>query len=144
MLEALVYISTPTSDLDQADVQNILEKSRHNNMRADLTGLLMFSGYLFMQVLEGDTAALDVVIENIRSDSRHEDLTMLSREPVADRVFGDWTMAFRNVEKTSMDHLCGEVGWNVATQKLMNIPSHRNMAFLTTTITTVIGKPQYG
>ena len=52
-----------------------------------------------MQALEGERTILEGIFERIQGDPRHDDVTVLSFEPVGERVFPDWDMAYLgNVE----------------------------------------------
>ena len=50
---------------------------------------------MFLQVLEGEHSTLTQLYARIRRDWRHTDCKALLAEPVAARMFPDWTMAYR-------------------------------------------------
>ncbi len=77
-----------------ADITRILEVSRANNARNDVTGGLLFSKNCFAQVLEGPTEAVEAAFERIQCDERHGEVTVLQSGPIATRDFPDWSMAF--------------------------------------------------
>lgn len=90
----LVYVSTAAPGVDQAMVDRILARSRANNARDLLTGLLYFDGKRFMQVLEGPAAAVEAAYERIAADPRHRALVVVSRRTIETREFGSWAMAY--------------------------------------------------
>ncbi|MGN6376964.1 MAG: BLUF domain-containing protein [Sphingomonas sp.] len=90
----LVYVSTVNAGVDAAEVQRILARSRANNARDQLTGLLYFDGKRFMQVLEGDAERLEARYARITADPRHRALVVVSRRTIVDREFGNWAMAY--------------------------------------------------
>ncbi|TPG18704.1 BLUF domain-containing protein [Sphingomonas koreensis] len=90
----LVYVSTAAPGVADADVQKILARSRANNARDLLTGLLYFDGKRFMQVLEGTPEALERAYERITADPRHRALVVVSRRTIEAREFGNWAMAY--------------------------------------------------
>lgn len=92
-MEQLIYVSRATGPVTEAGLRRIVDAARMLNRRRDLTGLLAFSGSHFLQVLEGDAAALDRLLESIRRDARHAGVTVLERGEIAGRRFGDWAMA---------------------------------------------------
>lgn len=88
----LVYIS---SAVGQVDGEAVLAVSRRNNARDGLTGLLYADGRRFLQVLEGERAAVEWAYQRIAIDPRHRALVVLSQRDVAEREFGPWEMAER-------------------------------------------------
>ncbi|HTG37550.1 BLUF domain-containing protein [Sphingomonas sp.] len=89
----LIYVSSATQVMDQREVDGILRVSRRNNARDHLTGMLYADERRFLQVLEGEDAAVATTIERIKADKRHRALVVLSKRVVAEREFGAWEMA---------------------------------------------------
>ena len=77
-----------------AVVEALVAASRTRNATYDITGALLFTGAHFVQVLEGPAAMLDVIWLNLLNDSRHDGLVMTSREPLTQRRFGGWDLAY--------------------------------------------------
>ncbi|CAM3191397.1 BLUF domain-containing protein [Sphingomonas antarctica] len=92
MFQQLVYISTVSPSV-APNVAHILRVSQSNNQRDGLTGLLFFNGKRFLQVLEGEKAAIQQAIARIRADDRHRAIVVLSNRSVDQREFGEWAMA---------------------------------------------------
>jgi hypothetical protein len=101
MLKRIRYVSRFESPLSEADIKAIGEQAQRNNQRLDLTGLLMTSGGLFYQVLEGPGEAVDDVYRKIAEDGRHTDLLLLSTETGVERQFPDWSMETINLDAAS-------------------------------------------
>lgn len=99
-LEQLLYISTiaPSASVD---MPSILAISRRNNQASDITGLLMFNGKRFLQVLEGPADAVEATLTRINRDPRHRAQVVLGRKTVDHRQFGEWSMAFRDGQAPS-------------------------------------------
>ncbi|KQX19298.1 MULTISPECIES: BLUF domain-containing protein [unclassified Sphingomonas] len=93
MLFQLTYISTASPSLILFDVETILEGSRRRNGRDDITGLLIFDGKRFLQVLEGPLDHVEATFSRIALDKRHRALVRLSSRHVDRREFGAWAMA---------------------------------------------------
>lgn len=95
-MEQLIYISTsrPLTGPTPSEVESVLEVSRRNNARDDLTGLLIVGGRRFLQVLEGPSASLTTTYDRIKKDSRHFALVQLSRKAITERSFPGWDMGF--------------------------------------------------
>lgn len=88
----LFYISRSLST--PLDVEAILASSRRQNLRRGVTGILLFSGGHFAQLLEGSAQALRETMAAIDADPRHEAVTRLMEGPLAQRRFANWSMAF--------------------------------------------------
>lgn len=100
----IVYISrstfTPavgTNDIEP-NVARILAKSRVNNRKNGLVGVLYFGDGNFFQCLEGESSAVDTLYAKLQKDPRHKDLKMLSRKSIKRLSFVDWAMKFVPLE----------------------------------------------
>lgn len=95
---SLIYVSTSVKLLNDEELLDILKVSRENNSSRDATGLLLYKGGNFMQVLEGPDEVVEAVFETIKADPRHKDVIVLSREQISNRQFPAWEMAFQNLD----------------------------------------------
>lgn len=92
-VEQLVYVSNSRLPISSAlEMSDILARSRPNNARDGITGVLTATSGRFVQIIEGAPAAIDDLLLRLRNDVRHTDLNVLERRPAASRVFGDWDM----------------------------------------------------
>lgn len=91
MVTQLIYTSEPFG-YDSATLSAILLIARRNNARLGITGALICRHDIYLQLLEGESAAIDALFARIMVDDRHLDVTQLSRAEVADRVFPQWAM----------------------------------------------------
>lgn len=91
---SIVYISTAIADFKSADLVKLLERARGFNKRVGITGVLMFGGGRFVQVLEGGPATVRRLYARIMADPRHGRLEKLADGPLARREFKDWHMSF--------------------------------------------------
>jgi Sensors of blue-light using FAD len=101
-----VYVSHARADLDALALRDILAASVRHNDAAGITGFLLHGHGLFMQVLEGDAAAVDATMQRILADGRHSQLQVLEHGPVARREFSDWAMGFKDL---GAEDLAGEL-----------------------------------
>lgn len=91
MLSQYLYISTaPTLGRDEVDA--ILATSARNNPARAITGLLLFNGRNFLQLLEGETDKVAALMECITADPRHSGVSVLDRRSIAQRTCPDWAM----------------------------------------------------
>ncbi len=97
----LVYVSTETRKLSEADLRDILEISRRNNAQQNVTGMLLFRQGIFLQVLEGDANTVKALYEHIEQDDRHKNVTIISLEAIKVRTFSQWAMGFNLFDGTN-------------------------------------------
>ena len=99
MLVRLMYASRAVPAVDQEELLAILKKSKANNPKAGVTGVLCFSEGIFMQVLEGGRAAVNQLYNRIAADARHSDVVLLHYEELAERRFAGWSMGQVNMAR---------------------------------------------
>ena len=95
---SLIYVSTATRLLNNEELLEILHASRRNNQAGLVTGLLLYKDGNFMQVLEGPEESVMEIFGKILKDTRHTDITVLTTDPIKERQFADWKMAFLNLD----------------------------------------------
>jgi hypothetical protein len=99
MLVRLLYASRAAAQMEQEALLAILRQSKSNNPAAGITGLLCYSGGIFMQVLEGGRAAVNQLYLKIATDPRHSDVVLLSYEEIGERRFAGWAMGQVNMAR---------------------------------------------
>ena len=97
-MQRLIYISSTRQPLPESELDAILARSRRNNAAVAVSGLLVAGGRRFLQVLEGDEAAVEGVFRRIQQDPRHHGVVILSRKPIDERSFGQWSMGFSRTD----------------------------------------------
>ncbi len=97
-MKRVIYCSQATHDVSPDELVQLLEVSRRNNEKVGLSGMLLYSSQSFLQVLEGDAAALQETYARIGADDRHVNLRLLMDADVAAPLFPDWTMGFEHVD----------------------------------------------
>jgi hypothetical protein len=98
-MEALLYVSSATALPTRRSVDRILAAAHGNNPRLDLTGMLLWADRSFAQLLEGSAAALDRMYATLKADDRHENLRVLSRWAITERMFGEWSMGAEHLDR---------------------------------------------
>jgi len=93
MLSQLIYASDLTG-LDEGQASLILQQARSGNQTRDLTGVLVFDGSHFLQVLEGSRPAVTAAFRRIADDPRHQNVALISVNDIEERDFPDWTMGY--------------------------------------------------
>jgi len=91
VLSQYLYISTAPT-LSHDEVNSILASSERNNPVWDITGLLLYNGRNFLQLLEGEEENLVSLMLRITEDPRHSGITLLDRRNIDERACPDWAM----------------------------------------------------
>lgn len=94
---SIVYVSTACHPFSEKELLELLDKSRKNNMRLGITGMLLHEDGNFMQAIEGPAESVRQLHEIILADPRHTGIITLLEQEVSEREFGEWHMAFRNI-----------------------------------------------
>ena len=94
---SIVYVSTANQLLDSAQLQELQRVSRRNNTAIGVTGMLLYKGGNFMQVIEGEERIVQDLLTKITRDSRHHAVSVLLRQTLSAREFGEWSMGFRDL-----------------------------------------------
>ncbi|MBR9959516.1 diguanylate phosphodiesterase [Cronobacter sakazakii] len=101
MLSTLIYRSRLKGDIDQASLQAIVRQAQTRNAQMQVSGILVFDGHQFLQVLEGPLHAVEALFGRISQDERHDFVVELMRDYAPRRHFGNVGMALfdlRNVK----------------------------------------------
>lgn len=107
MLSQLIYTSQAARPFTLVELADLLSRSRINNTRVDVTGMLVHDRGHFMQILEGRLRAIEPLYERIAKDPRHDHIALLAKFPVEKRVFADWSMGFYNADRFKPETLTG-------------------------------------
>jgi hypothetical protein len=91
---SIVYISTAIVDFGEAALLQLLKQSRGFNERVGITGVLMYGGGRFVQVLEGCPQVVRCLYARIAADPRHGRLEKLADGLLPRREFKGWHMSF--------------------------------------------------
>ena len=99
MLVRLMYASRAVPAIDHEELVTILRQSKSHNPSIGITGVLCFSGGIFLQVLEGGRSAVNRLYNRIVADPRHTDVELLLYEEVGERRFASWSMGQVNMSR---------------------------------------------
>lgn len=95
MPHRLIYLSQVANHVRYEDAESIAETSARNNEKVGVTGLLVYTPSHFLQVLEGDQAAVRKIYERVKDDARHHRVKILFDDQVPEAEFGKWAMTVK-------------------------------------------------
>ena len=87
-----MYASQFALPFNPEDAANIVEVSMVNNRKHDVTGVLCYSNYYYLQCLEGGRDEVNALYQKIVSDKRHTRPVILMYTEILHRAFDDWYM----------------------------------------------------
>ena len=99
MDHCIIYISAASDDFNPDTLDQIAQIACVNNKPLSVTGMLLYSGTHFLQVLEGKEELGQYVLKRIKNDDRHVDLEVIMDSPIGKRNFSEWYMGVLDVSR---------------------------------------------
>jgi hypothetical protein len=96
-IRSLIYVSDARDDLTPDDLDSIHHAAMSLNALDGITGLLVFNGKRFLQIVEGTGEAVEDLLGRLRRDPRHNNLWVRADNIVETRSFPDWSMMLLKV-----------------------------------------------
>ena len=98
MLRRIAWSSLPSPSFSAARLGEIVAPERWYNTCNDVSGMLLYTGMHFLEILEGEEAVLNEIWSRLKHDDRHASLVHIGDEPCGERRFPDWKMAYADDE----------------------------------------------
>ena len=102
-LKSLTYTSFARLDLRDDDIVAIHRAARETNALNGVSGLLIFNGTHFLQIIEGPTASINELLARLREDPRHHQLEVRDERIVTERQFPGWSMKLIGVSSRYLE-----------------------------------------
>ncbi|MBF7982031.1 MULTISPECIES: diguanylate phosphodiesterase [Rahnella] len=103
MLSTLIYRSRICEGLSPSSLEGMISHASSKNELSSVTGILLFDGTHFFQLLEGPEKAVSSIFETICADSRHHNVVELMRDYAPARRFGKVGMEIFDLQSYSED-----------------------------------------
>lgn len=99
----LLYMSDLAADVRAAEVGTIVKQARANNQRLGLTGLLVFDGARFAQLVQGPADSVHELARRLsHAEPRHTRMEILLLAPhEGPLLFSEWRMGYLHLEEDS-------------------------------------------
>lgn len=98
----VIYVSSGTREYGVSELEEIAETGRRNNARAGITGVLLHYNGNFLQLIEGEAAAVEETFARISADARHTGILTLQNKTIAQRQFPDSRLGLRVIAASEM------------------------------------------
>lgn len=109
MLTTLIYRSLVNPELQQASIHRLVEDALCRNNASHVTGILLFDGAAFFQMLEGEDAVINALFTRIRADLRHNSVVLLMQDYSAYRRFHDTGMQLFDVGNRTVESVIEDI-----------------------------------
>lgn len=107
-LYQLIYKSNVSKEFHESKIEEFLSIIQDANKLLDITGLLIFDGDHFLQILEGRFSVISKLMTSIQHDIRHSDVVILLKEPIPKREYEQWAMQLLLKRPESMAKIIDE------------------------------------
>lgn len=102
MMKRIKYASRYSKPLTEKELESLGQQAAAKNTELGVTGILMASGGMFYQVIEGPPEAVNGLFSAIEEDDRHTDVLVLGvEEGVTSRLFPGWSMKTVDLDAAS-------------------------------------------
>jgi hypothetical protein len=88
----IVYMSRATKHFPPGELNDLCHQSAEHNRENSITGLLIYDGHRYMQLIEGHKESVEALMSRISLDTRHSHITYLTDASVANRSFTGWAL----------------------------------------------------
>jgi EAL domain-containing protein (putative c-di-GMP-specific phosphodiesterase class I) len=99
MLTTIIYRSHLCDALSVTSLEDMVVAANKKNIEADVTGILLFNGKLFFQLLEGPEETVRTIYRDICADERHHNVVELLCDYSRSRRFGKVGMELFDLRK---------------------------------------------
>ena len=101
-LSYCLYRSIARPGTTPEDVETIVRHSRRRNADRGLTGCLHYENGVFFQWLEGPWREIFRLLDLLREDTRHFEVTVIDQGVLERRLFAGWQMRQSDPEAASL------------------------------------------
>lgn len=95
-MKCITYVSSVTASKNGVAVptglSQILRTAQKRNEASGITGILSYRNGHYIQVIEGDDDAVDLLFAKIKTDPRHHQIDVLINVTINKRAFPNWGM----------------------------------------------------
>ena len=95
----LIYVSYAVNKMTEDDLLLLHKESQERNEKHDLTGILLYKGQSFMQMIEGKKQVVMDLFHTIKNDNRHSSVITIMAGEIPERNFENWSMGFCNMDQ---------------------------------------------
>jgi len=106
-LRRIVYTSQASEQFSKRSLLDLLHESRAFNTIDNISGVLMHRNGYFLQVIEGESEAVDNLFKRLLRDPRHNEVKIIHDTFVNSLLFSDWAMGCADFDEPELSMLPG-------------------------------------
>ena len=125
-MTTLIYHSKANDLGSSEELESFLTTIRLENIRLNITGVLLYNEGQIMQIIEGENAAIIELFEKIKIDKRHKDIVKIVDFKMQERCYEDWSMAFKAISNKDWSTVKGYLNIDDNITSLIKNTSKRN------------------
>lgn len=100
-MKSILYVSVADPELVSDDIYQLVGNAQQRNAADNISGVMLYNGSNFLQLIEGEEAIIDACFARIHTDPRHSGVITLRNDICAVREFPRWAMRYSLVEQPS-------------------------------------------
>jgi hypothetical protein len=85
-------------EYDKEELDELMSKFYLNNLKYDISGLLLYSERNVIQYIEGEKDNIEKLYDNIKNDTRHKSVFLLHKKEIQQRLFTEWNANVNYIE----------------------------------------------
>lgn len=109
MLTTIIYRSHICEDVPVKALEAMVAAANRKNRQSNVTGILLFNGTHFFQLLEGPVEHVSAIYEQICNDPRHHNVVELMRDHGPVRRFGNVGMELFDLRHFDRDEVLQQI-----------------------------------
>ena len=113
MRHAIVYVSTVTQEMERKEIKDLLNNSKEWNNKNGITGLLLYSGGNFFQIIEGEKNMISELFQEIKSDKRHQDIIQIFGKEIHKKAYdgydSDYVSEDSDIDPEQFQHYLNQI-----------------------------------
>jgi hypothetical protein len=119
------YVSSSRKGMALKEIEEMVEKAAKYNSDNGITGIMLFKGGIFLQLLEGEASKINTLFESkIKKDDRHSNIIEIFNIEARERMFEEWSMAFHEVSELDIKMVNEMLSWTKLISAVKEIDSH--------------------
>jgi len=108
----LVYQSVSVANMTAGELTRMVTAARKFNETQNISGVLIFDGEKFLQILEGEKSCIEEVYGKIKNDKRHKNVNTMWRGKISTRTFGCWSLALLHADDKPLIDKIGNLSFS--------------------------------
>lgn len=120
----LVYVCNATDGVGYNDIDDILKSARTYNPSQEITGILLYRGGIFLQLLEGEKDKVNILFQKIKADKRSSNEIILIEKETNSRIYNDWSMGYRELTELDINMVNEILSWTKLINAAKDIDQH--------------------